>query len=337
MRICTLISSYENSSSPYRDIDPYPDPSIWLPEHSWSKAFLTKDNVESQLSELAKQGFDLFINLCDGEPGEDLVGIEAIQQLERLGLPFTGANSQFYANPRRALKDAYVAAGIGTPHYRFVRTRDEAAEAAAALRLPVIVKPAHGYASIGIKRDSVVQTHNTLLDRVERTVAEFGEALLEEFIVGREFTLLAAEPIGEDEMPTVYKSMEIGFPAGESFKHFELKWVEYNSIRLHPVEDTELDMRLRELAARTFKKIHASGYVRFDIRMDAEGELYVLDCNTNPGLFYPIGQFGNADLILEAEPDGHKHFLRHIIASGLHRAQSHLNSSLSRQADESAA
>ena len=59
-----------------------------------------------------------------------------------------------------------------------------------------------------------------------------------------------------------------------------------------------------------------------DIRMDAGGELYVLDCNTNPGLFYPIGQFGNADLILDAEPEGHKHFLRHIIASALKQGQS---------------
>lgn len=325
MRICTLISSYENSTSPYRDIDPYPDPSIWLPEHSWSKALLTKENVRSKIAELATQGFDLFVNLCDGEPGEDLVGIEAIQELEALQLPYTGTTSQFYATPRKSLKSAYVEAAIGTPPYRFVRTREEAVAAASALRLPVIVKPAHGYASLGINRDSVVKTPEALVDRTVRTLAEFGEVLLEEFIVGREFTLLVAEPICQGEAPTVYKAMEIGFPAGESFKHFELKWVEYESIKLHPVEDPALVARLRELAARTFTSVGASGYVRLDIRMDAQGELYVLDCNTNPGLFYPIGQFGNADLILDAEPDGHKHFLRHIIASSLRRAQTKRN------------
>lgn len=322
MRICTLITSYESSDSPYRDIDPYPDPSIWLPEHSWSKAFLTRENVNAKLSELATQGFDLFVNLCDGEPGEDLVGIEAIYQLEQLRLPYTGTDSQFYASTRRNLKDAYAAASIGTPQFRFVSSREEAEAAAQVLRMPVIVKPAHGYASIGIKRDSVVTTPEQLVAQAERTIASFGEALLEEFIVGREFTLLAAEPIHEGEAPTVYKPMEIGFPAGESFKHFELKWVDYESIRLHPVADSELDARLRELASRTFTKVRATGYVRFDIRMDAGGELYVLDCNTNPGLFYPIGAFGNADLILDAEPEGHKHFLRHIIASGLKRGQS---------------
>lgn len=321
MRICTLITSYESSDSPYRDIDPYPDPSIWLPEHSWSKAYLTPENVRPKISELATQGFDIFVNLCDGEPGEDLVGIEAIQQLEQLRLPYTGTTSKFYASTRRSLKDAYVASGIGTPQFRFVSNRNDAEAAAKVLRLPVIVKPAHGYASIGIKRDSVVTSAEQLVEQAERTIAGFGEALLEEFIVGREFTLLAAEPISQGEAPTVYKPMEIGFPAGESFKHFELKWVDYHSIQLHPVTDSDLDRRLRELAARTFTEVGASGYVRFDIRMDAAGELYVLDCNTNPGLFYPIGEFGNADLILDAEPEGHKHFLQHIIASGLKRGQ----------------
>lgn len=275
--------------------------------------------MTTTIDELREQNIDVFINLCDGEPGEDLVGVEVIACLETLNLPFTGCGSKFYETPRKTLKKKYIDLGIGTPAYRFVRSGDEGIRAAQELRFPVIVKPAHGYASIGIVRDSVVSSREALVQRVQQTVATFGEALLEEFIAGREFTVLAAEPLEPGGAPVVYPPMEICFPPNESFKHFELKWRDYASMNTAVIADAALSSRLRRLAADAFVAVAATGYVRFDIRMDEHGELFVLDCNTNPSLFYPPTLFGTADFILASEPNGHRSFLNHIIQSALRR------------------
>ncbi len=324
MRICTLISSYETSDSPYKEIDPYPVPERWLPEHTWARELVLKSEVEATLQRLAGEGFDVFVNLCDGAPEEDIAGVEVVRELERLGLPFTGADSRFYALSREEFKSAYDRAGIRSPGYGFASDRATAAHIAERLRFPLFVKPSSGYASIGIERTSLVETPEALLEQVERTAARFGAALIEEYIAGREFTVLAAEPRAGERVPIVYPPVEVCFPAEESFKHFDLKWQEHESMRVRPVDDAGLADRLRRMAEETFLAVGARGYSRSDIRMDADGTLYMIDCNANPGIFYPPGQFGSADFILSLQPDAHRAFLRHIIDCALRAARPRL-------------
>ena len=322
MRLCTLCSSYEGSTSPYRDIDPVLDPSRWLPEHSWSHEPLTRANASERLEQLAREGFDAFVNLCDGAPDEDIAGVEVIHHLERLGLAYTGADARFYAASREALKQAWLDHGIGTPAHLFAADLATIERAAGTLRFPVLVKPGSGYASVGIELDSKVHTREALLERAGRTLARFGSVLLEEFIVGREFTVLVSEPRPGERAPWVHPPVEIHFPEGESFKHFDLKWTSYDGMQTRPVTDTGLVARLGEMARNTFQAVKARSYCRCDIRMDAGGHLYMLDCNANPGVFYPPDQQGSADLILSLEPHGHRDFLRHILDCALRAPRS---------------
>lgn len=319
MRICQLVSSYQNSSSPFRDIDPYPDAARWLPEHDWTVRLIDKATAAAAIDDLVAQGFDVFVNLCDGEPGEDIAGIEVVQRLELRRAPFTGADSRFYASgsSRRALKDACRAAGIDTPAFAFV---EGDAAPPDHLRFPVIVKPPNGYASIGIQRSSRVTTRQELLAEWGRTAARFGGALLEEFIEGREFTVLAAEPPPGGGAPLSFSPVEIGFPSGETFKHFDLKWQDYEDMRILLVSEPTLAAALQDMTQRLFTAMRGVGYCRCDVRMDRAGRLFLLDCNASPGIFYAPGQFGSADFILAQQPEGHRRFLSHIIACALHRA-----------------
>jgi D-alanine-D-alanine ligase len=313
MRLCTLYSSYEGSASPYKDIDPAVDPSRWLPEHDWSRQPLTRANAGEVLEQLAREGFDAFVNLCDGAPDEDIAGVEVIHHLKRLGLAYTGADARFYAASREELKQAWLDHGISTPAHLFAADLATVERAAGGLRFPVLVKPSSGYASVGIELDSKVHTREALLERAGRTLARFGGLLLEEFIVGREFTVLVSEPRPGESVPWVHTPVEIHFPEGESFKHFDLKWMNYDAMHTKPLTDEGLVARLGEMAQRTFLAVNARGYCRCDIRMDDDGRLYMLDCNANPGVFYPPDQPGSADFILSLEPHGHRDFLRHII------------------------
>src|SRR5207249_140870 len=103
------------------------------------------------------------------------------------------------------------------------------------------------------------------------------------------------------------------------FKHFEMKWVRYEEMQTKIVDDPELAKRLRCVTGRTFAALGGTGFGRCDIRMDAEGELFLLEINPNCEVFCPDGQFGSADFVLAIEDDGRARFARHLIACGLRR------------------
>ena len=57
MKICVL-------SDPQWD-DPF-DPSYYLKDHKWEMHDLHTPHVKDEITNLSKQGFDIFLNMCDG-------------------------------------------------------------------------------------------------------------------------------------------------------------------------------------------------------------------------------------------------------------------------------
>ncbi len=319
MRICLLTDRYVGSSSSLAAVDAPCDPRPYLPEAEWTEVPLTKATAVRRIETLSREGFDLFFNLCDGARDEDRPGVEVAQTLERLGLPFTGASSEFWEPSREAMKRVCRACGIGTPRYRTVRTEVEVTEAAAALSFPLIVKHPNSYSSIGITPDSRVTNVRALRREVDRMIEAFGGALVEEFVEGREFTVLVAENPEDAHHPTTYKPVEFHFPTGETFKHFDLKWVDYGGLRAVPCADEDLEASLRDAAAQMFVGLNGAGYGRCDIRVDSSGGIKMLEINPNCGLYYPPEDPGSADIILMNDPAGHAGFTRQVVAAALAR------------------
>jgi len=154
---------------------------------------------------------------------------------------------------------------------------------------------------------------------IVKMTKEYGSTMVEEFIEGREFTVLVTEPQGAECDPWVFSPVEFRFPPGETFKHFDMKWRRYMEIEDLLVDDEELAYRLREVTALTFAALGGSGFGRCDLRMDAAGEIYMLEINPNCEIFCPEGQYGSADLVLAADPAGHAGFAKHLIMCGLRR------------------
>src|SRR6185295_11708362 len=177
------------------------------------------------------------------------------------------------------------------PAYVVARDVVDAERVLAELRFPMIVKHPNSYSSIGLTRDSRVTEAEALRREVARMIESYGAALIEEFIEGREFTVLVSEPREETEDAWALQPVEFCFPAGESFKHFDLKWKEFESMETRFVGDEGLAPRLRETAALTFAALSGTGYGRCDLRVDAAGDIYLLEINPNCGVFYPEGQF----------------------------------------------
>src|SRR5580693_8650170 len=87
-----------------------------LPGHTVELAFLHKATAVRELRKLARQGFDVFINLCDGAWDQDQAGREVVEALESMHVPFTGASSAGYELSKEEMKSIARYAGIATPN-----------------------------------------------------------------------------------------------------------------------------------------------------------------------------------------------------------------------------
>jgi D-alanine-D-alanine ligase len=317
VRIC-LLTNQDLDADPFPDDDWPCDPRPFLPDAEWHVAVLEKGTSVRTVKALARGGFDVFFNLCDGAADEESPGIEVVRTLERLGVPFTGSNSAFYEPSRTKLKRVCKRLGIDTPAH--VMARDAAAVERAARRLtfPLFVKHHSSYASIDLSRSSRVATPAGLRRQARKIMSRHGAALIEEFIAGDECTVLVCEhPRGK---PTAYTPIQYDFPEGETFKHADMKWVDYDGMRAHPVGDRALAARLRDDAARLFVGLDGAGFGRCDFRVDAAGRRFALEINANCGIYYPPADYGGADLCLAHHPDGHAGFTRQLVAAALRRA-----------------
>jgi D-alanine-D-alanine ligase-like ATP-grasp enzyme len=318
MRIC-LLTNQDLDGGNFPEDDWPCDPRPFLPEAEWEVAVIEKATAVHRVEQLSRQGYDLFFNLCDGAWDEDTPGIQVVQALERLGLPFTGAASDFYEPSRESMKRVCRAWRIDTPGYVLADDDEDVERAAETLRFPLFVKHPSSYASLGLTRDSRVETPDALRAQARRMLDDYAGALIEEFIEGKEATVLVAENPDAPHEPTTYQPVAYRFPDGETFKHSDLKWVDYRSMHEFPIDDPELDAGLRADAARFFRGLHGSGYGRCDVRVDRDGRRFMLEINANCGLYYEPEDAGSADFCLLHDPAGHEGFTRQIVRAALAR------------------
>lgn len=317
MRIC-LLTTQDLDADPFPEDDWPNDPRPFLPEAEWHTENLTGQDARARVGELAGEGFDLFFNLCDGAADEDRPGIEVVLALEELGVPFTGASSQFYEPTRIAMKEACGKEGIATPAFLMAETPADVERAAEELSFPLFVKHHNSYASVSLSRLSRVKTPAGLRRQARKIMSRHGAALIEEYIDGPEYTVLVAESAGSAD-PATYQPVEFTFPPGERFKHADLKWVDYEAMGMVPVTDPTLDAALREASAGLFRALGGVSFGRCDLRMDGAGVLYMLEINPNCGVYYPPGSYGAADACLAHDPAGHAGFTRQLVKAALDR------------------
>ncbi|HIB01812.1 MAG TPA: ATP-grasp domain-containing protein, partial [Phycisphaerales bacterium] len=232
MRICLLTNQHLNDPNIREDDWPC-DPRPFLPDDDWHLAVLgEKHESVAQVEALIEEGFDLFFNLCDGAEDQlDHPGIEVILTLEKHGVPFTGATSKCYEPTRKEMKDACTKHGIATPTFVFAKNETDVERAVKTLQFPLFVKHHNSYASVDISRASKVMSPAGLRRQAKKIIRKHGAALIEEYIDGIECTVLIAETPGKPNKPTSYIPVQYEFPEGESFKHSDMKFVDYDGLK----------------------------------------------------------------------------------------------------------
>ena len=319
MKVCVLQPDYSTSGVDYRHYDPARDLARLLPGHQVDHVALHKLTVYKQLRTLGKQGYDIFVNLTDGYLEWDIPSIDVVHSLEALGLPYTGPTPALYHPPKELMKYVAHVAGVRIPAYEVVERARDLPRVMTALTFPMFVKPSWAGDSLGIDAQSLCRDAAALTSKVAATLPEYPELLVEEYIAGREFTVLVlATPHGPAHCRS-FLPIEFNFDASSPFKTYAMKTSELHPDANVPVRDEALAARLRQAAERVFTGFNAVGYARMDFRMDERGTLYFLEANFSCSIFYSDGSEGSSDYILRHDGIGQAGFLQEVIAEGLAR------------------
>ncbi|MBI5935914.1 MAG: hypothetical protein HY867_19585 [Chloroflexi bacterium] len=297
-----------------------------MKNHEW-KLYNVKLPAYDFIREIAmRETYDVYLNLCDAAEDEiGRPGIDVIYALEALNLPFTGSDSQFYAPTRESMQALADKKGIGFARGVLVKDGENilAKVSDAGFRYPMIVKHHDSYASAGMTRDSRVENAKQLRVQFEKMASQYGSARIEEFIEGREFTCLVADNPDNLDEPYVYQPVEIIFQQGETFKHWAMKFDAEASVDmdLEFVTEPALARRIKTMVRKMFVAMGGVGYGRADLRMDKDGNLFMLEMNSNPCLLNMEEDFTSGDYMMQEDPGGVEGFLDRIFRSGIQRLE----------------
>ena len=316
LKVCVLQPDYSTSNVDYQYYDPTRNLSSLLPEAQVDHVLINKLTTYKQLLALKNQHYDIFVNLCEGYLEWEVPSIDVIYTLDLLNLPYTGPTANLYDPPKELMKYVAYCEGVQTPSYLLVKSLDDIEKINESF--PLFVKPAKAGDSLGIDHASCVNNKQELLDKVSSLLNEYPELLVEEYIEGREFTVLvAAKPAGKGCIS--FKPLEYIFPEGFQFKTYSLKTSELHPGANIPCDDTRIETELRKNAEKIFNCFSGKGYARLDFRMNEKGELFFLEINFTCSVFYSEGLEGSADFILNYDGIGKSGFLKHIIEEGIER------------------
>ncbi len=266
---------------------------------------------------LAEADVDLIFNIAEGVEGRNREAqVPALCEL--LGIPYTGSDSATLAIALdKALgKKVLLQHDILTPKFQLMESARERIQP--DMKYPLIVKPNAEGSSKGIGSTSIVDNEDELRAAVKECVERYRQpALVEEYIAGREFTV----GLLGDKRPRVLPPMEIKFKKKDNPRpvyDYTVKqdWEEYVYYEC-PAKLTEAELKAMEKIARaTFWALDCRDVARVDMRMDAEGRIYVLEVNPLPGLTPDY-----SDLVLIAKASGMEYdqLIAEIMQGGLRR------------------
>ncbi|WP_445426093.1 D-alanine--D-alanine ligase [Alishewanella sp. HL-SH06] len=228
---------------------------------------------DPQQEDLSSLDADKVFIVLHGRGGEDGVMQGA---LEQRGLPYTGSGvlGSALAMDKIRCKWLFQAQGLPTAAFAVARPGSEDyAPLLAQLGGKVMVKPANEGSSIGM---SVAVTAEELAQAIATAHQYDEEVLVERWIEGREFTIAilngAVLPIVEMRTP-------------RSFYDYEAKYQANSTEYLCPAPLTaELTQGMQKTALAAFQAVGASGWGRVDLMLDQQGQFYLLEVNTVPGM-----------------------------------------------------
>lgn len=222
--------------------------------------------------------FDFAYIMIHGTPGED----GHIQgYLEMMGIPFSSCDmtSSVVTFDKVTTKRAVADTGVGLAKGILLREEDWIAPEAivAELGLPLFVKPNASGSSCGVTK---VKSAEELPEAIFKAFDESPEVLVEEFIAGRE---MACGVLVTAEEEYLFPITEV--VAKNEFFDYEAKYTAGMSDEITPADIApEIAEKLHEMTLAAYKACRCKGLARVDFIVTPEGEPYMIEINTIPGM-----------------------------------------------------
>ncbi|QFS18536.1 D-alanine--D-alanine ligase [Acinetobacter indicus] len=240
-----------------------------LREGVQAEAFDPKDRSVTELV-----NYDRAFIVLHGRGGEDgqIQGV-----LEWLNVPYTGTGVQGSAIGMDKVKTKQVWQGseLPTAPYRIVTKDSNPADIVAALGLPLIIKPVHEGSSIGMSK---VERIEDFAEAIAKAIEHDAVVMAEKWITGREFTIVL---LNGQALPVI----RLEPPKDVAFYDYEAKYNRNDVQYGIPCGLTESEeQQLQVLTLRAFQAVGASGWGRIDAMQDEQGNFWLLEVNTVPGM-----------------------------------------------------
>jgi D-alanine-D-alanine ligase len=235
---------------------------------------ITTDNLQKNVSLLKKHNLDCAFIALHGRFGEDGT-IQSI--LAGLELPFTasGVKASKLAMDKIGSLEIFSQGGLSVPKSQFLKKSAYQKENyfPTQLKFPLVIKPANHGSSIGL----------SIVERVEELPAAIREAfkfdediIIQQYISGRELTVGILDELA---LPVI----EI-IPQHKFFD-FAAKYQDSSTEYIIPaVLDNKIASEIQQAAFKAHKLLGCYGCSRVDFILTPQGQPYILELNTIPGM-----------------------------------------------------
>ncbi len=221
---------------------------------------------------LASALADIVFITLHGRFGEDGT-VQSI--LEEARTPYTGSGvgASRLALDKIASKELFLKNGLKVPSCKVIRDNAGANGACRGFETPLVIKPQREGSSMGLSIVSDRAHINTALDMA---FGYGGAAIVEEYIHGRELTVGILE---EKALPVVEIVTE------RNVYDFRAKYLDEGTKYFVPAAlGADEFKRAQESALKAHRILGCRDFSRVDMRMDRDGNIYVLEVNTIPGM-----------------------------------------------------
>ena len=230
------------------------------------------DPKERSVTELVH--YDRAFIVLHGRGGED----GQIQgALEWLDIPYTGTGVQGSAIGMDKVKTKQVWQGseLPTAPYRIVTKDSDLNAVIESIGLPFIIKPVHEGSSIGMSK---VEKMEDFAEAMSKATVHDAVVMAEKWVTGREFTIVI---LNGQALPVI----RLEPPKDVAFYDYEAKYNRNDVQYGIPCGLTEAEEKqLQTLSLRAFQAVGASGWGRIDAMQDEQGNFWLLEVNTVPGM-----------------------------------------------------
>jgi D-alanine-D-alanine ligase len=280
------------------------------------------ENLRRLLDRLEEFEPDLVFNATEsfmGKPRWDY-GVTAL--LEMKGYRYTGSPPEalLIARDKATSKKILDYHSVRVPRFAVYPVGDEIGQP--EIDFPLIVKPTHEDASVGIAQSSVVNDLAGLRERVEFIHRSLNQsAIAEELIDGRELYVGIVGNSRLEFLPTVELVFDKIDEPAKRIATYSAKWdLDYRerwgikSIFARRIGEQALE-EMHRAAGLAYTALELRDYGRVDFRLTKDQQVYVIEVNPNPYICF------GEDMANSAERAGmdYNQFIERIVRDAMKR------------------